>query len=72
MTRGPKPAGTSGACPAGTTGAVDSVLDRGVDGVVISEPIVGGQDGDLVACLDVSPPWARRRSPGRLPVSAPT
>jgi DNA-binding LacI/PurR family transcriptional regulator len=37
----------------GIGGAVDSLLDQGVDGIVISEPIDDGQDGDLAARLDV-------------------
>ncbi|UUU27834.1 LacI family DNA-binding transcriptional regulator [Streptomyces sp. DSM 40750] len=39
--------------PAGVAGAVDSLLDQGVDGIVISEPIDDGYDGDLSARLDV-------------------
>jgi DNA-binding LacI/PurR family transcriptional regulator len=39
--------------PAGVAGAVDSLLDQGVDGIVISEPIDDGHDGDLSARPDV-------------------
>ncbi|WP_217241641.1 LacI family DNA-binding transcriptional regulator [Streptomyces sp. AC555_RSS877] len=39
--------------PSGVAGAVDSLLDQGVDGIVISEPIDDGYDGDLAARLDV-------------------
>ncbi|MEU6192277.1 LacI family DNA-binding transcriptional regulator [Streptomyces sp. NPDC047061] len=38
---------------AGIGGAVDSLLDQGVDGIVISEPIDDGQDGVLADRLDV-------------------
>ncbi|MGP4089815.1 LacI family DNA-binding transcriptional regulator [Streptomyces sp. KR55] len=33
--------------PAGVAGAVDSLLDQGVDGIVISEPIDEGSDGTV-------------------------
>ena len=40
--------------PAGIAGAVDSLLDQGVDGIVISEPIdEEGDGGDVSARLDV-------------------
>ncbi|MER6134923.1 LacI family DNA-binding transcriptional regulator [Streptomyces sp. BV286] len=40
--------------PAGITGAVESLLDQGVDGIVISEPIdEEGAEGDLSLRLDV-------------------
>ncbi|GKQ38765.1 LacI family DNA-binding transcriptional regulator [Streptomyces sp. A012304] len=39
--------------PAGTGGAVDSLLDQGVDGIVISEPIDDGQDGELATRVDI-------------------
>jgi DNA-binding LacI/PurR family transcriptional regulator len=39
--------------PAGVAGAVDSLLDQGVDGIVISEPIDDGHDSDLSARLNV-------------------
>ncbi|MGN9761980.1 LacI family DNA-binding transcriptional regulator [Streptomyces sp. SD31] len=39
--------------PAGVVGAVESLLDQGVDGIVISEPIDEGHDGDLSARLDM-------------------
>ncbi|SOE06631.1 LacI family DNA-binding transcriptional regulator [Streptomyces sp. Ag109_G2-15] len=39
--------------PAGVAGAVDSLLDQGVDGIVISEPIDDGHDGDLSGLVDV-------------------
>ncbi|MFF4274059.1 LacI family DNA-binding transcriptional regulator [Streptomyces sp. NPDC001536] len=39
--------------PDGIGGAIDSLLDQGVDGIVISEPIDDGQDGDLAVRLDV-------------------
>nr|WP_222108377.1 LacI family DNA-binding transcriptional regulator [Streptomyces cupreus] len=39
--------------PAGVAGAVESLLDQGVDGIVISEPIDEGHEGDLSARLDM-------------------
>ncbi len=40
--------------PAGIAGAVDSLLDQGVDGIVVSEPIdEGGADGDVTLRADV-------------------
>ncbi|MFE9443438.1 LacI family DNA-binding transcriptional regulator [Streptomyces sp. NPDC006602] len=39
--------------PAGVAGAVDSLLDQGVDGIVISEPIDDWHNGDLAVRLDV-------------------
>ncbi|WP_086599934.1 LacI family DNA-binding transcriptional regulator [Streptomyces swartbergensis] len=39
--------------PAGVAGAVESLLDQGVDGIVVSEPIDEGHDGDLSARLDM-------------------
>ncbi|OAH14510.1 LacI family DNA-binding transcriptional regulator [Streptomyces jeddahensis] len=40
--------------PAGIAGAVDSLLDQGVDGIVISEPIdEGGDEGEVSARVDV-------------------
>ncbi|MDQ0956646.1 DNA-binding LacI/PurR family transcriptional regulator [Streptomyces sp. B4I13] len=42
--------------PAGVAPAVHSLLDQGVDGIVISEPIDDGRDGDLAARLDVDVP----------------
>ncbi len=39
--------------PAGVAGAVESLLDQGVDGIVISEPIDEGHDGDLSSRLDL-------------------
>jgi DNA-binding LacI/PurR family transcriptional regulator len=40
--------------PAGIAGAVDSLLDQGVDGIVISEPIdESGADGDVSFLVDV-------------------
>ncbi|WP_286249807.1 LacI family DNA-binding transcriptional regulator [Streptomyces graminofaciens] len=54
--------------PAGVVGAVDSLLDQGVDGIVISEPIDDGRDGDLAARLDVDVPVLVLGAP---PFSAP-
>jgi DNA-binding LacI/PurR family transcriptional regulator len=39
--------------PEGVAGAVDSLLDQGVDGIVISEPIDDGHAGELSARVDV-------------------
>ncbi|MDX5569919.1 LacI family DNA-binding transcriptional regulator [Streptomyces sp. ID05-04B] len=54
--------------PAGVAPAVDSLLDQGVDGIVISEPIDDGRDGDLSARLDVDVPVLVLGAP---PFSAP-
>ncbi|MFJ9005751.1 LacI family DNA-binding transcriptional regulator [Streptomyces canus] len=39
--------------PTGVAGAVDSLLEQGVDGIVISEPIDDGHGDDLSARVDV-------------------
>jgi DNA-binding LacI/PurR family transcriptional regulator len=54
--------------PAGIAGAVDSLLDQGVDGIVISEPIDEGDGVDAALRVDV-PVLAIGAPP---PVTAPT
>ncbi|WP_416983932.1 LacI family DNA-binding transcriptional regulator [Streptomyces sp. T028] len=55
--------------PAGVAGAVDSLLDQGVDGIVISEPIdETGAEGDVALRVDV--PVLVLGAPS--PVTAPT
>ncbi|MFF6951137.1 LacI family DNA-binding transcriptional regulator [Streptomyces iakyrus] len=54
--------------PTGVAGAVDSLLEQGVDGIIVSEPIDDGQGEDLSARGDVpvlvlgSPPLAAPRA----------
>lgn len=54
--------------PTGVAGAVDSLLEQGVDGIVISEPIDDGHGEDLAARVDVpvlvlgSPPLSTPRT----------
>ncbi|GGV57391.1 transcriptional regulator [Streptomyces massasporeus] len=54
--------------PTGVAGAVDSLLEQGVDGIIISEPIDDGHGDDLSAGVDVpvlvlgAPPLSRPRT----------